>query len=113
MAEPISKSRTDIRKVALISNKVYSFPKTSWKAQFVSRYAVPYQPISSAEWNSSVIWGIAVEMMSRSCERGWSACKYLDNFGPGGACYFRRTRDTTNMPIKMDIMIRASLKPVG
>ena len=73
-AEPASNSRTDVRKVALMLKTVYSFPKTSWKAQLVSRYAVPYQPISPAELNSLVIWGMAVEMMRRSCERGWSVC---------------------------------------
>jgi hypothetical protein len=74
MAEPASKRRMDVRKVALMLKKAYSFPNTSWKAQPVSRYAVPYQPISLAELNSSVIWGMAVEMMRRSCRRGWSVC---------------------------------------
>ena len=69
-AEPVSNSRIDVRKVALTLKNLYSFPNTSWKAQLVSRYAVPYQPISPAELNSSVIWGMAVEMMRRSCERG-------------------------------------------
>jgi hypothetical protein len=73
-AEPASNSRMDVRKVALTLNKVYSFPNTSWKAQLVRRYAVPYQPISPAALNSLVIWGMAVEMMRRSCERGWSVC---------------------------------------
>lgn len=73
-AEPASNSRIDVRKMALMLKRVYSFPKTSWKAQFVSRYAVPYQPISPAELNSFVIWGMAVEIMRRSCERGWSVC---------------------------------------
>jgi hypothetical protein len=67
-AEPVSNSRTDVRKVALMLKQAYSFPNTSWKAQLVSRYAVPYQPISLAELNSSVILGMAVEMMSLSCE---------------------------------------------
>jgi hypothetical protein len=70
-AEPTSNIRMDVRKVALMLKRVYSFPNTSWKAQLVSRYAVPYQPISPAELNSLVIWGMAVEMMRRSCERGW------------------------------------------
>lgn len=69
-AEPASKRRMDVRKVALMLKKAYSFPNTSWKAQLVSRYAVAYQPISLAELNSSVIWGMAVEMMRRSCKRG-------------------------------------------
>ena len=75
-AEPASNSRMDVRKVALMLKKVYSFPNTSWKAQLVIRYAVPYQPISPAELNSLVIWGIAVEMMRRSCERTWSVCSF-------------------------------------
>ena len=69
-AEPASNNRMDVRKVALTLKKVYSFPNTSWKAQLVSKYAVPYQPISPAELNSLVIWGMAVEIMRRSCERG-------------------------------------------
>jgi len=73
-AEPASNSTTDVRKVALTLKMVYSFPNTSWKAQLVSRYAVPYQPILPAELNSLVIWGMAVEMMRRSCERGWLVC---------------------------------------
>jgi hypothetical protein len=73
-AEPVSNSRMDVRKVALMLKKVYSFPNTSWKAQLVSRYAVPYQPISPAELNSLVIWGMAVEIIRRSCKRGWSVC---------------------------------------
>ena len=73
-AEPASKSRMDVRKVALTLKKVYSFPNTSWKAQLVRRYAVPYQPISPAELNSLVIWGMAVEIIRRSCEWGWSVC---------------------------------------
>lgn len=32
----------------------------------MSRYAEPYHPMSVTEWKSSVIWGIAVEMISRS-----------------------------------------------
>ncbi len=69
-AEPASKTMIDAKKVALMLKKAYSFPNTSWKAQLVSRYAVAYQPISSVELNSSVICGIAVEMMRRSCNSG-------------------------------------------
>ena len=54
-AEPASNSRIDVRKVALTLKMVYSFPNTSWKAQLVSMYAVPYQPMSPAELNSLVI----------------------------------------------------------
>jgi hypothetical protein len=54
-AEPASNIRIAVRKVALTLKTVYSFPKTSWKAQLVSRYAVPYQPISPALLNSFVI----------------------------------------------------------
>lgn len=54
-AEPTSKSKMDVRKVTLTLKILYSFPNTSWKAQLVSRYVVPYQPISPADLNSSVI----------------------------------------------------------
>ena len=73
-AEPASNRRMDVMKMALMLKTVYSFPNTNWKAQLVSRYAVPYQPISPAELNSSVICGIAVEMMRRSYERG---CQFM------------------------------------
>lgn len=65
-AEPTSKSTTAPIKVVLTFSMVYSFPNTNKNAQFVSRYEVPYQPISFAAWNSSVIAGVAVEMMSLS-----------------------------------------------
>lgn len=68
--------------------KVYILPNASWNAQLVSRYAVAYQPMSFAELNSSVICGMAVEMIMRS-------------------------RDTKNMPMKMDVINSASLRPVG
>jgi len=55
MAEPASNSKIDVRKVPLMLKKPYSFPNTSWNAQLVSKYAVPYQPMSPAELNSSVI----------------------------------------------------------
>ena len=54
-ADPASKSKIDVKKVALMLKILYNFPNTNWKAQFVSRNAVPYQPISPAELNSSVI----------------------------------------------------------
>jgi hypothetical protein len=49
MAEPTSNRRTAVRKVVLTFMKVYIFPKTNKKAQLVSRYAVPYQPMSFVE----------------------------------------------------------------
>ena len=54
-AEPASNRTTDVKNVALTLKTWYIFPNTSWKAQLVSRYAVPYQPMSSAELNSLVI----------------------------------------------------------
>ena len=54
-AEPTSNKRIDVMNVTLILNTVYSLPNTSWNAQLVSKYAVPYQPMSSAELNSLVI----------------------------------------------------------
>ena len=83
--EPTSNSRMDVRKVALMLKKVYSLPNTSWKAQLVSKYAVPYHPISLTELNSSVIFGMAVEMIRRSYERGQSVC----NSSFWRASYFR------------------------
>jgi hypothetical protein len=65
-ADPTSNRTIEPRKTVLTANTVYSFPNTSWKAQLVSRYAVPYQPMSPAEVNSFVIWGMAVETMRRS-----------------------------------------------
>lgn len=38
-------------------------PKTSMKAQAGSKNALAYHPISSIEWNSSVIFGTAVAMI--------------------------------------------------
>jgi hypothetical protein len=35
----------------------------SWKLHMVRIYAVPYQDISLREWNSSVIRGMAVDIM--------------------------------------------------
>lgn len=54
-AEPTSNRKIDVMNVTLMLNTVYSLPNTSWKAQLVSMYAVPYQPMSSAELNSLVI----------------------------------------------------------
>lgn len=54
-AEPASNRSRDAKKVLLTGRNLYSFPNTSWKAQLVSRYAVPYQPMSSLEWKVSVI----------------------------------------------------------
>lgn len=48
-AEPTSNRKTAARNVYLTSKVVYSFPNTNKKAQLVSRKAVPYQPMSSAE----------------------------------------------------------------
>ena len=68
MAEPTSNNTRAVRKVAFKFRKVYSFPNTNRKAQLVSRYAVPYQPTSFEAWNSFVIAGVAVDMMSLSCK---------------------------------------------
>jgi len=66
MAEPASKRKIDPRKTALTEKTWYSFPNTSWKAHMVSKYDVPYQPMSPAELNWFVISGMAVETMRRS-----------------------------------------------
>src|SRR2546421_8190864 len=41
-------------------------PKRGLKMAAVNIYALPYQPMSSMEWNSSVMLGIAVAMIIRS-----------------------------------------------
>jgi hypothetical protein len=41
-AEPTSNRMIDVMKVVLMLKIVYIFPNSSWKAQLVSRYAVPY-----------------------------------------------------------------------
>lgn len=65
-AEPASKRKMADRKTNLTLKNEYILPKSSWNEQLVRRYALPYQPMSVTEWKSSVIWGMAVEMMSRS-----------------------------------------------
>src|ERR1700736_5912183 len=51
----------------------------------VSKYAVPYHPMSSSEWNSSVIRGIAVDIMFWSC----SSSKQSNLQGEGVATWKR------------------------
>lgn len=41
-------------------------PQRSWVAQPVMRYELAYQAMSSMEWKSSVMEGMAVEMIVRS-----------------------------------------------
>lgn len=84
-ADPVSNSVMDVKKMALMLKRVYSFPKSSWKAQLERRNAVPYQPMSPAELNSLVICGMAVEMMRRSCKHKWSVCRSQSQ----GTCYIR------------------------
>ena len=55
MAEPTSNRTTAVKNTTLTEKSVYSLPKTSKKAQLVSRYAVPYQPMSLVEAKSFVI----------------------------------------------------------
>jgi hypothetical protein len=62
-AEPISKSAMAKRKTVLVGKNENSRPKRSCVAQPARTYALPYQPMSSIEWNSSVIFGIAVAMI--------------------------------------------------
>lgn len=54
-AEAVSNSRILVRKVLFTEYKVYNLPYNNWNAQFVNKYALPYQPTSSRELNSSVI----------------------------------------------------------
>ncbi len=115
IAEPASNRTIDVMKMGLTLKIVYSFPNTSWKAQLVSRYAVPYHPMSPAELNWLVIWGMAVDMIMRSCEsrtvrniRVYSVCLQMI-----GHRRCQHTSDTKNMPMKMDIISSASLRPDG
>jgi hypothetical protein len=55
MAEPTSNNRILEIKTSLIGKRVYILPNNSWNAQHVSKYALPYQPTSGRELNSSVI----------------------------------------------------------
>ena len=41
MAEPTSNMTTEMMKTDLMEKRVYSFPKKSWKAQRVNKYALP------------------------------------------------------------------------
>lgn len=111
-AEPVSNMTMDVKNVALMLRNLYSFPKTSWNAQLVSRYAVPYQPTSSCELKVFVIWGIAVDMMSLSC-------RYLsDQFRCSPLLSLRSlggqlTRDTRNIAANMDSISNTNLSPEG
>lgn len=87
-AEPASNSVMADRNTTLMLKKVYNLPNMSWKAELLSRYALPYQPMSVTEWKSSVICGMAVEMISRSS-------------------------DTRNMLTKTEMRRKASLRPEG
>ena len=51
MALPISKMTRAVKYTHLMLKKVYSFPKKSWNAQVVRRYAEPYQPTWSIDLN--------------------------------------------------------------
>jgi hypothetical protein len=44
----------------LIEKSVKTRPNRGWKAHAVSRYAEPYHPRSGVEWNSAVMYGIAL-----------------------------------------------------
>src|SRR3569833_1240519 len=70
IAEPISHKSTAAKKVYFTSRIAYIFPNTRRKAQLVSSYAVPYQPLSVVEPKSLVIWGSAGDMSSLSYEEG-------------------------------------------
>lgn len=53
--EPTSNRRTLIRRTSFTEKNVYNFPNNSWNEQHVNKYALPYQPTSVRELNSSVI----------------------------------------------------------
>lgn len=54
------------RYTVFIGKDLYSLPKVGWNAVVVRRYALPYQAISSREWNCVVMLGIAVPMITVS-----------------------------------------------
>ena len=68
--DPTSKMSSADRNTHLVENSAYSLPKNSCRHAMVTRYAEPYQPTSSIEWNSSVILGMAMPTMERSCCEG-------------------------------------------
>lgn len=77
--------------------------------QVVSRYALPYHPMSLMERNSSVMRGMAVDMIMLSCENkllaavdyGWG---WLEGI---------RTRPTRNRVKHSPRVMATSLSPVG
>lgn len=66
IVDPTMNTRIDPKNVVLIGMNLYNFPNSNWKAALVSKYAVPYQPISFGDLKSFVICGIAVEIISLS-----------------------------------------------
>ena len=76
--EPISKITMDHRKHPLGEKRLYALPHGSCITAQAIRYAEPYHPMSSNEWNSSVILGIAVDRMDTSYTR------FIRLISPGG-----------------------------
>ena len=60
---PNSKKKIETRYVHFSGKKVYSRPQKAVVAAVVMKKAEPYQPMSCRLLNSSVILGMAVEMM--------------------------------------------------
>lgn len=63
MAEPTSKRVQARRKTTLALKSLYTLPINKLKLHVVKRYADPYHPMSEIESKSSVIRGMAVEMI--------------------------------------------------
>src|SRR3569833_2647236 len=70
IAEPISNKSTAAKKEYFTSRIAYIFPNTRRKAQLVSRYAVPYQPMSLVEPKTKKNKKTTVDMISLSYEEG-------------------------------------------
>lgn len=63
MRLPNSKMAMLVRYTAFTGKYLKAFPQTPWPAATVRKRAEAYHPTSFRLWNSSVIIGIAVEMM--------------------------------------------------
>ena len=63
MRDPSSKIIIEVKYDHLRLKKVNNLPQSSWNEHEVRKYAEPYQPTCSIEWNCWVILGIAVEII--------------------------------------------------
>ena len=63
MREPISKIMIEVKYDHLRLKNVNNLPQSNWNEQDVRKYAEPYHPTCSIEWNCWVILGMAVEII--------------------------------------------------